>query len=139
MMQIRMAQLGTSTIASGASHPPVPMELRPEDYPGVDENRETIIHAMADHGQRAFSCAISAGVIPEGAKYVGSFLETDETTVSDDGNLSMASKNGINHYNGTTCPTYGHFIEYSFGGVPLILPVGRFRPQVNHYGEVAGG
>jgi hypothetical protein len=139
MMQIRMAQLGTSTMVSGASRPPALMELRPEDYPGVDENRETIIHAMADRGQRAFSDAISAGIIPEDAEYVGSFLETDETTVSDDGNLSMASKNGINHYNGTICPTYGHFIEYSFGGVPLILPVGRFRPQVNYYGEVTGG
>jgi hypothetical protein len=139
MMQIRIAQLGTSTIVSGASHPPAFMELRPEDYPGVDENREAIIHAMSDRGQRAFSHAISAAIIPEDAKYVGSFLGTDETTVSDDRNLSMASKNGTNHYNGATCPTYGHFIEYSFAGVPSTLPIGRFRPQVNHYGEVSDG
>jgi hypothetical protein len=133
MMESTMSTFGVSRMGT------VPSPLMPhcpEEYPGVAANRESIAHALESSRRQWYDDAVADGEIPDGTEYVGTFLLSDDITESQAEDLDHNLSRGIDHIVGedgrkTSCPSYVHVINFSFGGLVHAMPVGRFYPSLH--------
>jgi hypothetical protein len=132
MMENAISTIGVSRVGTIPS--PL-MPHRPEDYPGITEHRESLTNAIDTAGRQWYNDG-GEGDIPDGAKYVGTFLLSDDITESQAEDIARNSSRGIDHIISEdgkmiSCPSYVHVINFSFGGLVHAIPVGRFYPSLH--------
>jgi hypothetical protein len=131
VMESTISQLGISKLGTVPS--PL-MPYYPEEYPGVVDSRESIVHALETIGEKQYGDLVADGRIPDGAQYVGTFLLSDAISESLAEDLDSNLRRGIDHIIGEggekiSCPSYVHLITFSFAGLVHTMPVGRFLPS----------